>query len=76
MSADRTKDYNAQPVDQNKDRKGGTQPGDVSRLIDPDPMTGGTPAVTSPAGGTHPARPSQAVPNTDIAGDRPATGNR
>jgi hypothetical protein len=76
MSADRTKDYNSQPTNPKDRLTGGTQPGDVSRLIDPDPMTGGTPAATSPAGGTHPPAPSKAVPNTDIAGDRPATGNR
>jgi hypothetical protein len=66
MASEKTVDYNAQRTGSADELRGGTQGGEVAHLVDPSNKEGGTPAITSPAGGVFPPPPSEAKPSTDI----------
>jgi hypothetical protein len=65
MAESKARSQNREPRDEGDRLRGGTEGGEAARLIDPNNSEGGTPAITSPAGGVHPERPSRAVPNTE-----------
>jgi len=64
QTEDRARDENLSRKTEPRGLKGGTEEGEVARLIGPDSMAEGTPGIGSPAGGVHVKSPPATVPTT------------